>query len=181
MTRNRSAEELEALFEQMQLLKDKADIRETLERYWYGEDRCAPDIVASVFTVDARYGKIRGRDGVQRVMSGGGLAAYDSMQHCVGSSRIVVDGDTATADTMAIGFDVGEDRDGERVCFVRGLRYIDKLVRTTDGWEIAERSGYDDVDFGHDTCWQFEAKTTELFQPQPADGMPRRHDTSAPG
>ena len=39
--------ESEALFEQMQLLKDKAEIRETLERYWYGEDRCAPEPLAA--------------------------------------------------------------------------------------------------------------------------------------
>lgn len=179
MAQKISADDLQALAAELQALKDRVEIRETIERYWYGEDRCAPAVVASVFTPDARYGMIRGRDEVERVMAGGGLAAYDAMAHCFGSSRIEVDGDTATADTMAIGFDVGRNDDGERVCMVRGLRYVDTLVRTEHGWQISSRSGYDDLDFGHDTFWQFEGPTTELWHPTPPGGAAQRQDTSA--
>jgi SnoaL-like domain len=168
MAKKLSADDLEALAAEVQLLKDKAEIRETLDRYWFGEDRGDPDIVASAFAEDASYGAMRGHDEIRRVMTG--LDAYDSMQHCFASSKIEVDGDTATADTMAVGFNVGKDDTGEERCLVRGLRYIDELARTDDGWVITRRRGHDDPGHGHDTFWQFEGVTTAVWHPSPRAG-----------
>jgi hypothetical protein len=163
MSKKLSVDDLEGLVAAVQLLEDKAEIRATLERYWFGEDRCSPTTVASVFTPEATYGAIQGREAIRTRMHA--LTQYDSMQHCFASSEITVDGDTATADTMAIGFNVGRDAEGEQRCLVRGLRYRDSLVRTDDGWLITERSGWDEPRSGHDTFWQFEGVTTSVWHP----------------
>jgi hypothetical protein len=165
MTREISAEAFDALVAEVQLLKDKTEIRETLDRYWFGEDRCDPDAVASAFTEDARYGTLESKDEIRSRMQWG-LPLYDSMQHCFASSKVEIDGDRATADTMAIGFNVGPNDDGEQRVLVRGLRYVDELVRTDDGWAIARRGGHDEPDHGHDTFWQFEGVTTDVWHPQ---------------
>jgi hypothetical protein len=157
-------DELNALKAEIRLLKDKAEIRETLDLYWFGEDRLDPDTVTMAFTGDAAYGGLRGHDDIRRVMEG--LKAHDTMQHCFASSRIEVDGDSARADTMAIGFNVGPDDQGQQVCLVRGLRYVDDLVRTENGWKIRRRRGHDDPNAGHDTLWQFEGVTTPVWYPK---------------
>jgi len=164
MARKLSADDLEALVAEVQLLKDKAEIRETIDRYWFGEDRCDPDIVASAVAEDANYGAMHGHNEIRRAMTA--LDAYDSMQHCFASS-VEVDGDTATADTMAVGFNVGKDDTGEQRCLVRGLRYIDELARTEDGWVITRRRGHEDPGHGHETFWQFEGTTTAVWHPKP--------------
>ncbi len=161
-----SAMDLEALAAEVQLLKDKADIRATLDRYWFGEDRGVPEIVQSAFVPDSFYGARRGPEVI--LERGHGLELYDTMQHCFASSTIQVDGDTATADTMAVSFCVGRTDEGEQRCMVRGLRYIDKLVRTEqNGWLITDRRGFDEPDHGHDTLWQFEGVTNTPWHPKP--------------
>jgi SnoaL-like domain len=129
------------------------------------------DTVAMAFTGDAEYGGPRGRDDILQLMEG--LKAHDSMQHCFASSRIEVDGDSARADTMAVGFNVGPDDVGQQVCLVRGLRYIDDLVRTEDGWRTRRRRGHDHPDAGHDTLWQFEGVTTPVWYPKCRSSPPR--------
>jgi hypothetical protein len=158
-----SADDLETLVREVQLLKDKAEIRETLNRYWFGVDRREPAVVASAFAPDGHYGNLD-RDELEHLMAWA-LPEYECLQHCFASSEIQVDGDTATADTMAIGFGLGDNADGERTVFARGLRYVDKLVRTDDGWKITERAGHDDRNVGHDTFWQFEGLATEIWHP----------------
>jgi uncharacterized protein (TIGR02246 family) len=164
-SRRLSADHLEGLVAAVQELKDKAEIREVIDRYWFGEDRFDPEIVASAFTPDAHYGKLQGRDAIRKVMES--LSLYESMQHSFASSNIRVDGDAAEADTMAIGFNVGPDADGDQRVLVRGLRYLDQLVRTEDGWQIAQRTGADAPDHGHDTYWQFEGVVTPVWHPKP--------------
>jgi SnoaL-like domain len=159
-----SVDDLEAVVAEVQLIRDKAEIRETLDRYWFGEDRCEADIVISTFIEVARYGGIRGHEDIRSVMQA--LRAYDSLHHCFASSKIEVDGDTATADTMAVGFALATNDAGEQRCLVRGMRYIDRLVRTESGWLIAERCGHDSPDHGHDTFWQFEGMPTEVWHPR---------------
>lgn len=159
-----SVDDLETLVREVQLLKDKAEIRETLNRYWFGVDRRDPAMVASAFTPDAHYGNLHSRDELEGLMALA-LPGYECLQHCFASSEIEVDGDTARADTMAVGFGLGANADGERRVFARGMRYVDTLERTEDGWKITERVGHDDRDVGHDTFWQFEGVATDIWHP----------------
>ena len=168
MAQKLSVDDLAGLVKEVQLLKDKAEIRETLTRYWFGVDRREPAVAASVMTPDGHYGNLHGREELERLMQRA-LPGYECLQHCFASSEIEVAGDTATADTMAVGFALGDNADGERRVFARGLRYVDTLVRTEEGWRITERVGSDDREVGHDTFWQFEGVATDIWHPKVAD------------
>jgi SnoaL-like domain len=165
-------DELDALKAEIQLLKDKAEIREVLDLYWFGEDRLDPDTVATAFTRDAEYGGLQGHEEILGAMEG--LRAHDTMQHCFASSRIEVDGYLARADTMAVGFNVGLDDQDQQVCLVRGLRYIDDLVRTGNGWKIRRRRGHDHPDAGHDRLWQFQSRQSFSLAHVSSRGRPQR-------
>jgi hypothetical protein len=67
--------------------------------------------------------------------------------HCMSQCVIELDGDTARSETSVNSYLV---IDGEpRRILVRGIRYLDKLVRLDTGWRIAKRLP------SHD--WMFEA------------------------
>jgi SnoaL-like domain len=148
--------------DELRLMADKIAIREVLDRYWAGEDRCDPDIVCSAFAEDAEYGGGKGLDHIRSVMKG--LEAYAGMHHVISSQLIEVDGDTAIADTMALGFcqTKPESEGGSRV-LVRGLRYRDEMVRTDDGWKILRRGGFGGG--GHDTPWQADLSVVPYWGP----------------
>ena len=66
------------------------------------------------------------------------MPMFATLQHMVSGTTITIDGDTAVAKTqchnpMTMGD--GDDPD----LMVCGLWYVDKLVRTADGWRIKER------------------------------------------
>jgi hypothetical protein len=83
----------------------------------------------------------------------GGLAAISvpstpiASNHGMMQCQIKIDGDTARSETSVNSFLV---IDGEpRRVLVRGIRYLDKLVRRDEGWRISKRMP------SHD--WMFEA------------------------
>jgi ketosteroid isomerase-like protein len=153
---------------ELRQLIDKAAIREVIDRYWAGEDRNDVDLVLSAFTGDAVYGRLRGHDGIRTAMAG--LGAYAGMHHVVSSQLIEVDGDTARADTMALGFcRTRDDGEGARI-LVRGLRYLDDLVRTDGGWKIRHRRGVDAAESGHDSYWQSDMTVVPYWGPHTRDG-----------
>jgi hypothetical protein len=117
----------------------------------------------SCFTPDATFGDLVGHDAIRSLMEG-----VHYFQRCYvvgGSQRITVDGDTATADTQAVGFvlrtDGGDINNRGRV-MVQGVRYNDQLVRTSEGWKIKTRVGFEDPSSGHDTTWQFDTASTPI-------------------
>jgi hypothetical protein len=55
--------------------------------------------------------------------------------HVVGTQAIDLDGDGARAETYCVAHHVR--RDGRRLAV--GVRYVDALVRTADGWRIRSR------------------------------------------
>jgi hypothetical protein len=151
--------------EQVALL-DRAAIRELLDEYWYGLGRGDVDTVVGVFTDDAKYGLAEGRGDIKQAVEG--ISALRCINIVGGSARIVVDGDTATADTQAVAFLAMAAGDGERI-LVQGLRYVDELVRTAAGWRIARRTGLDVDDRPHDEPWEFSVEAT------PVTPLGRRH------
>lgn len=116
------------------------DIAEVLIRYASGIDRRDWDLFATCFTPDvaADYGEIgvwRGVDAITGFM----VEAHEAMGHTlhrISNIAIDVDGDAATARSyvdvvlMSAGGDTGMNALGY---------YDDRLIRTPDGWRIAER------------------------------------------
>ena len=67
------------------------------------------------------------------------MPMFKSFQHLVGTSKIVVDGDNATATSILHNPMVLPQDDGPPRTFFVGVWYHDKLVRTPQGWRINER------------------------------------------
>ena len=64
---------------------------------------------------------------------------FSSFQHMVSTSKITLNGDEATGKTICHNPMVIDKGNGETHVFYCGLWYVDKFVRTPDGWRIKER------------------------------------------
>ena len=140
-------------------LLDESAIRDLLMRYFYGVDRRQMD-PDSLFAEDVVLEMFGGAVKVQglKAIKEGGLAGnraparpFQISSHGPTSMRITVDGDTAEADTFIVACLVFQPQDGEKGrVLVRGIQYLDKLVRLPQGWRIRQRL--------HKPLWQFEAE-----------------------
>lgn len=136
---------------------DRAVILEVIERYFSAIDRRDPDRLQSCFAENAVMEfavegiALTGRGAIMSRLggfSGGGLAT-----HLRGNSWIEISGDEAHADTSAAAYLV-EGLAGPGRMLVRGLRYVDRLVREDGAWRIVHRK--------HHSLWQFAAEPMSL-------------------
>jgi hypothetical protein len=65
----------------------------------------------------------------------------------IATKKLVIDGDEATCRTILFNPMVHAMEDGSQQVFFIGLWYRDRLVRTAEGWRIAER--YEEVSWMH--------------------------------
>lgn len=145
-------------------IDDEQRIRRVLERYYFGIDTRDRDIVASCFTKDAAALYHKGFD-TEVTLSGGygiadfllqRIAVYSGTNHLASNTRVTISGATAHAECHAIAHVVfeGDVR-------IRGLRYVDDLVREADGqWRIKHRT--------HIPLWQYHAKEVRPSIPSKA-------------
>lgn len=131
-------------------LYDRTLIRERLELYMSALDRLDRQLVIECFTEDAeleydlkpeRYvGGAHFFETLSRVFS-----AFSSTNHSISNSHVVVSGDTARVDSRAIAVLV--DKHSQRTS-IRGVRYLDDLVRCGADWKIKRRI--------HQPLWQYD-------------------------
>ena len=139
----------------------KAAVREVLEDYFHGLDAREEARLAACFTEDAVATHHSGSDTELTLLGGKAIAGYfcgllstfTATNHTLSNSVIRVTGDTATADTFAIAHVVIDDR-----VRVRGIKYIDELVRVSQQWRICKRT--------HIQLWQYEAAAVKPFLPR---------------
>jgi hypothetical protein len=129
----------------LQEISDRLEIQELFVDYTQAIDRRNWDALDDVFTADAfiDYAETGGSKGdlpSTKEFLAQAMPMFKTFQHMVGTSKIVVDGDTATATSICHNPMVlpGENGGAPRTFYV-GLWYHDKLVRTADGWRIKER------------------------------------------
>jgi 3-phenylpropionate/cinnamic acid dioxygenase small subunit len=120
-------------------LTDRYEIDELLNRYVTALDDNDFEQLNSVFTPDAHisYADV-GIDGDYATVSKWLAAQRPNRRvwlHLVGNRRIALEGDEAHV--VSTYFFVGVSHEG-RTSFTGG-EYYDQVVRTTDGWRIAER------------------------------------------
>ncbi len=128
----------------VQELSDRMEIQDLLVRYSHAVD--SRDWVAfrRVFTADAHIdytvfgGPAGGLDVIVPFLEAA-MPMFSSFQHMIGPPMIDLDGDTARSRTICFNPMVYTKPDGDPHVFFCGLWYVDRLVRTTDGWRIAER------------------------------------------
>lgn len=127
----------------VQEMSDRIELGMLLDRYAGAIDRVDMDLLDSVFTPDAEidytafaeFGAIKGSYPEIREWLGSGLARSPGHQHLVANREIVIDGDHATGRVMCFNPMLLADR---TVGF-HGLWYVDRYVRTPQGWRIASR------------------------------------------
>lgn len=129
----------------LQQLSDKLEIQELAFEYSEAIDQKDFDRLDAVFTADAYidYSAMVGEKGrypeVKKFLAGV-LPMFDDYYHLVSNVHIQLDGDTASGRVMCfnpMGLPVPEKP--PHMMFL-GLFYLDKYIRTADGWRICERA-----------------------------------------
>lgn len=145
----------------LQQLLDREAIREVMLRYAAGLDRRDFAMVGACFTADAHaiYGGVDHIHGVDRIIAHiQGLLNLKASSHFVGNQLIALHGDTADMESYAVAHLI-QTRGGQDIMRIRGLRYIDKMVRQDGLWLIADRI--------HTCDWMYEVPVTCPGNPPP--------------
>jgi len=130
--------------ETIDTLLAKSEIRDVLGRYCRSMDRFDAELLASVYHEDAldEHG-LPGEDGTAawfRANVFAVLGAWESTQHFLGNSMVVVDGERADVESYVIALHVGRpDASGARTLDTVGARYVDRFERRDGAWRIAHR------------------------------------------
>jgi len=128
--------------DRLQELLDYHDIRNLLAEYCHGCDRFDYEEMAGTYLEDSwddhgRH-KMPGREFTHAVMIEGRELA-SMLNHNLGQSSIRLDGDEAGAETYFIANLCVPGGNGEdKFCQIGG-RYVDRLLRTKNGWKIKHR------------------------------------------
>lgn len=136
----------------LQEMSDRLEIQDLFARYSFAIDERDWNGLDSVFTPDARIdysetGGAKGSFSEIKAWLPGALERFPAFQHMVATIKLTLDGDSATSRTILFNPMVHRDAAGADQTFFIGLWYRDKLVRTADGWRIAER--YEQMSWNH--------------------------------
>ena len=125
-------------------IADRLEIQDLLVSYSHAIDFQRWDELDDVFTPDAfiDYTVFGGPSGpypeIKEYLRNT-MPMFSSYYHMVSTSKIELDGDTATGVTICHNPMVLPLPDGGEHVFVCGLWYHDTYVRTPDGWRISRR------------------------------------------
>jgi ketosteroid isomerase-like protein len=123
----------------LQSLLDRLAIRDLRYQYAQGLDRRDFDRAVACYAPDAHFqmpdSEFHGRDAIRQTVTG--LARYNTTMHFMGNHLAEINADRATSETYCTAYHF-YDRDGAEQQYVMGMRYLDQLVRTPDGWQIVD-------------------------------------------
>lgn len=127
-----------------QEISDRIEIQDLLVRYARAIDARDYALLDTCFTPDALVdyttsGGIQGRYPEVRAWLEKALAQFDAMLHLLGNSVVELEGDTARARTAVYNPMGKAGAEGPVEFFTVVADYVDRLVRTPEGWRIAER------------------------------------------
>jgi 3-phenylpropionate/cinnamic acid dioxygenase small subunit len=128
----------------LQEISDRLEIDDLLSRYTFAIDNKDFDALDAVFTPDATIdyttsGGIKGRYPEVKAWLAKALSMFPMTQHLLGNKRVTIDGDAATSRTHFFN-PMGAPKEGGGLqLFYVGGYYQDRLLRTADGWRIADR------------------------------------------
>ncbi len=125
-------------------LSDRLEIQDLLVRYTTAIDTKDWALLDTCFTPDARIdytssGGIAGGYPEIRRWLPQALAAFSVAVHYIANSTVQLEGDRAAAKTYLYNPMRMRAPDGSTQSFTVGGIYHDRLVRTAQGWRIAER------------------------------------------
>ncbi|HQS98010.1 MAG: hypothetical protein B7Y74_13195 [Novosphingobium sp. 35-62-5] len=136
----------------LQEISDRLEIQELFARYSFAIDERDWDALDSIFTPDAQidYSETGGAKGTYAQIKAwlpGALERFPMFQHMVATTKLDIAGDEARSRTILFNPMTHRAEDGTEQVFFIGLWYRDRLLRTPDGWRIAER--YEDMGWTH--------------------------------
>ncbi len=136
----------------LQEMSDRLEIQDLFARYSFAIDERDWDALDGIFTPDAQIdyaetGGAKGSFAEIKAWLPGALERFPMFQHMVATTKLNLAGDTATSRTILFNPMVHRDDAGHDQVFFIGLWYRDRLVRTADGWRIAER--YEEMGYTH--------------------------------
>jgi 3-phenylpropionate/cinnamic acid dioxygenase small subunit len=129
----------------LQEISDRLEIQELLVRYSHAVDTRDWNLLEKVFTPDATidytaFGGPRGDFASTRVFLESSMPHFSSSQHLITNIVLEFDGDEAYGRTACFNPLVIDREDASQAhVFFCGLWYRDRLVRTEQGWRIADR------------------------------------------
>ena len=128
----------------LQQISDRLEIEQLIVDYANAIDSRNFDALDQVFTQDAyidyrAMGGIDGRYPEVKAWLKPALDKFPSYSHLVGNIAIKVTGDTADARTLCFNPMVIDLGGGKNQVMFLGLWYVDKLIRTSEGWRMTER------------------------------------------
>jgi hypothetical protein len=139
----------------VEIAADRTAVRDVLERYLFGLDRRDYRGLASCFASDAQAeyllsasappDRLNGVDEIVAFLQQ--IEAFPVSTHALGNAEIRIDGDRATSDSLVTATLLSGDAVSGRI-HVRGIRYADRFLRSTDGWLITHRR--------HTPVWQYD-------------------------
>ena len=126
-----------------QELSDRLEIQDQITAYSYAIDLHNWDELDAIFTADATldFTATGGQAGTLTELKpwlDKSLNLFDGHQHLMGNTRVQLDGDTATSQTMCLN-PMPLTHDGTQRLVMVGLWYHDDWSRTADGWRITKR------------------------------------------
>ncbi len=129
----------------LQEISDRIEIDDLLIRYTTAIDEKNWDLLDTCFVPDAKVdyvssGGIAGPYPEVREWLQKALAPFPMTVHAISNSTVTLEGDRARAKTLVVNPMGFANPDGSLHIFTIGAYYKDKLVRTPDGWRIAERT-----------------------------------------
>lgn len=128
----------------LQEISDRLEIQQLFVDYATAIDTKNFDGLDKVFTPDAyidyrAMGGIDGRFPEVKAWLSQVLPNFASYYHMIGNFAIKIDGDTATSKIICFNpMQMNLDGGGKQTMLL-GLWYIDKFVRTPEGWRMCER------------------------------------------
>ncbi|MGH7894781.1 MAG: nuclear transport factor 2 family protein [Candidatus Binatia bacterium] len=122
-------------------LADREAIRDLVHAYALAVDHREWEKVRACFTPDAACDFSWFRGDLDTVLGHieRGLAQFETTMHLLGTHLATVTGDVATAETYAVCHHRLRPTAGGAADRIVGMRYLDSLVRTSDGWRIRRR------------------------------------------
>ena len=128
----------------LQEISDRLEIQDLLVRYTRAIDTRDWRLLDRCFTPDAHVdytssGGVAGRYPEVRAWLEKALAAFPAMMHFIGNTTLELDGERARARTYVLNPMGFPNHDGSLHVFTVAAHYVDELVRTKEGWRIAQR------------------------------------------
>lgn len=128
----------------LQEISDRIQIQDLLVRYTVALDTRNWKLLDTCFTPDAHVdytatGGSKGKYPEIRAWLEKALAPFQVFVHYISNTTVELDGDRAKTRTYVLNPMGFPNPDGSLHLFTVGAYYNDQLVRTAEGWRIAER------------------------------------------